>query len=137
MTDALIPGLRYRDGQAAISFLRDAFGFAEQLVIPGPDGTVAHAQLVLEGSMIMLGSSPSAELDQVIAAPAQAGGRATAMIYIRVSDPDAVHARAVAAGAHILLPVADQSFGGRAFMCRDPEGHVWQFGSYDPWTAAA
>lgn len=68
-----------------------------------------------------------------MALPAETGSRVTATLYLRVDDPDTHYARAKAAGAAILRDIADQPFGGRAYMCRDPEGHVWQFGSFDPW----
>jgi len=129
----LIPGLRYQDGPAAIEFLCRAFGFARQLVIMTDDGSVAHAQLVRGDAMVMLGSAPSAELQTYLALPEEAGGRVTASLYLRVDDPDAHYAQARAAGAVILRDIADQPFGGRAYMCRDPGGHVWQFGSFDPW----
>jgi uncharacterized glyoxalase superfamily protein PhnB len=129
----LVPGLRYSDGPAAIDFLVNAFGFERQLVIPGEGGTIAHAQLVLGEAMIMLGSQPSAELHAILATPSEAGGRVTHTIYVKVEDPDAHYARAIAAGAVIVRDIADQDFGGRAYLCRDPEGHCWQFGSFDPW----
>lgn len=129
----LIPGLRYTNGPAAIDFLCRAFGFARQLVIMTAEGQVAHAQLVRGDAMIMLGSAPSAELQALMALPSDTGARVTATLYLRVDDPDAHYAQAKAAGAVILRPIADQDFGGRAYMCRDPEGHIWQFGSFDPW----
>jgi uncharacterized glyoxalase superfamily protein PhnB len=129
----LIPGLRYTDGPAAIEFLTSAFGFERQLVVPGEAGTIAHAQLVLGDAMIMLGSQPSAELEAMLARPSDVGGRVTHTIYVKVPDPDAHYARAVASGAAIVRDIADQSFGGRAYVCRDPEGYCWQFGSFDPW----
>jgi len=133
MSATLIPGLRYADGPAAIDFLCRAFGFERQLVIPGEGGAIAHAQLTLAGAMIMLGSQPSPELAALMALPVEAGNRVTQTLYMIVADPDAHHAQAIAAGATIVRPLADQSQGGRAYMCRDPEGHVWQFGSFDPW----
>jgi uncharacterized glyoxalase superfamily protein PhnB len=129
----LIPGLRYRDGEAAIDFLCRAFGFERQLAVMGEGGAVAHAQLVMGDAMVMLGSLPSADLQAVMATPEEAGGRVTSTFYVRVADPDAHYQRAVAAGAVLVRDIADQSFGGRAYMCRDPEGYVWQFGSFDPW----
>ena len=44
-----------------------------------------------------------------------------------------VYKKAKAAGAEMVLDIADMSYGGRAFTCRDPEGHIWNVGSYDPW----
>jgi uncharacterized glyoxalase superfamily protein PhnB len=54
-------------------------------------------------------------------------------IYVVVADPDAHFARAKAAGAQILMELTDQDYGGRDYTARDPEGHIWTFGSYDPW----
>ena len=53
--------------------------------------------------------------------------------YVIVSDVDAHHKRAAAAGAEIVMPPAEQDHGGRFYACRDPEGNLWNFGSYDPW----
>ncbi len=50
-----------------------------------------------------------------------------------VADPDALFRSAQAAGAEIVIDIKDEDYGGRGFTCRDPEGHVWSFGSYDPW----
>jgi hypothetical protein len=57
----------------------------------------------------------------------------TGSSYVVVADADAVHARAVAAGAPIVMPIRDEAYGGRGFGLRDPEGHVWYVGTYDPW----
>jgi uncharacterized glyoxalase superfamily protein PhnB len=130
---SLIPGLRYSDGPGAIDFLCRAFGFVRQLVVMIDDGRVAHAQLTRGDAMVMLGSAPSAELQTIMLLPSESGSRVTATLYVRVDDPDAHCAQAKAAGATIIRDIADQDFGGRAYMCRDPEGHVWQFGSFDPW----
>jgi uncharacterized glyoxalase superfamily protein PhnB len=53
-----------------------------------------------------------------------------------VEDADKHYARAVAAGAEIVMELRDEDYGGRDYSCRDPEGHVWNFGSYDPWAVA-
>jgi uncharacterized glyoxalase superfamily protein PhnB len=50
-----------------------------------------------------------------------------------VPDPDAHYARAKAEGAEIVIDIKDEDYGGRGYTCRDLEGHVWTFGSYDPW----
>ncbi len=64
--------------------------------------------------------------------PDEAGGE-TQTAYIVVRDVDAHHARAMAAGAEIVIDIKDEDYGGRDYTCRDPEGHIWTFGSYDPW----
>jgi uncharacterized glyoxalase superfamily protein PhnB len=50
-----------------------------------------------------------------------------------VPDADEVYARVKRSGAEIVLDIIDQSYGGRGFTCRDPEGHIWNVGTYDPW----
>lgn len=129
---AVIPTMRYRDAPAAIDWLCRAFGFGRHLVVPGPDGAIAHAELSFGAGMIMLGSYGSGELDHLMAVPGDAGGRCTQSVYVVVTDVDAHHERAAGAGAEIIMPPRDQDFGGRSYICRDPEGHIWSFGSYDP-----
>jgi uncharacterized glyoxalase superfamily protein PhnB len=65
--------------------------------------------------------------------PDEVGGVETQAPCLIVSDCDAVYATAKAAGAAIVMEIADMDYGGRAFSCRDPEGHLWNVGSYDPW----
>lgn len=59
----------------------------------------------------------------------------TQSAYVIVNDADVVYARAKAAGAEILLDIKDADYGGRGFSCRDLEGHIWNFGTFDPWPA--
>jgi uncharacterized glyoxalase superfamily protein PhnB len=66
--------------------------------------------------------------------PDEIGLRETKGIYLVVPDADAAYAQAKAAGATIVLDIRDMDYGGRAFTCRDLEGHLWNIGSYDPWT---
>ena len=130
---AVIPALRYRDAVAAIDWLTRAFGFEKQAVYMGPDNTVAHAQLTFGNGMIMLGSIAETPFSKHLAQPDQIGHRETQSPYLVVSDADAVYATAKAAGATILLDIKDMDYGGRAFTCSDPEGHIWNIGTYDPW----
>ncbi len=128
----IIPALRYRDAAAAIDWLCRAFGFERHLVVPGEDGAIVHAQLTFGNGMIMLGSGQGGDFDKLIVSPSEAGG-ITQSPYIIVPEVDVHYARAKAAGAEIVVDIADQDYGGRLYSCRDPEGHVWNFGSYDPW----
>ena len=132
---SIIPTLRYRDAVAAIDWLCRAFGFARHLVVPGEQGSIAHAQLTCGNGMIMLGSARDDAFGQ-LQKPPLAGGVATQSPYIIVADADAHHARAVAAGARVVYPLTDQDYGGRSYSCLDPEGHLWNFGTYDPWRTA-
>jgi uncharacterized glyoxalase superfamily protein PhnB len=132
----IIPTLRYRDAPAAIDWLCRAFGFEKHLVVPGEGGTIAHAQLTFGNGMIMLGSARDDEFGRLQKTPAQVGGVGTQSPYVIVADADAHYARAVAAGAEIVYPLKDEDYGGRGYSCRDPEGHLWNFGTYDPWAEA-
>jgi uncharacterized glyoxalase superfamily protein PhnB len=125
----IFPALRYQDAPAAIDWLARAFGFERLVVHPGPDGTVAHAELALGGGVVMLGSTK----------PDTYGGRSPREVgevsqspYLWVPDVDAHHARAVAAGAEVFRAPEDTGYGSREYSCRDPEGHVWSFGTYRP-----
>ncbi len=130
----IIPTLRYRDANAAIEFLCNAFGFDRHLVVPGPDNTVAHAQLRFGNGMIMLGSaSNEGDYGNYVRPPQPPDRINTQGLYIVVTDADAHCAQAKAGGAEILRPPADQDYGGRDYTCRDLEGHIWSFGTYDPW----
>jgi uncharacterized glyoxalase superfamily protein PhnB len=133
MPASIIPCLRYRDAPAAIEFLCNAFGFERQAVYPDDEGGIAHAQLTLGQSMIMLGSHREDGFGALQVVP---DGPVTQSAYVVVADADAHHARAVAAGAVVVLPLQTEDYGGRGYSCRDPEGHVWNFGTYDPWAAS-
>jgi uncharacterized glyoxalase superfamily protein PhnB len=128
-----IPCLRYRDAPAAIEWLCRVFGFEQHLVVPDDAGGIAHAQLVLGGGMVMLGSARDNGYGQLMKLPDEVGGAQTQTSYLVVADADAAHARAVAAGARIALALQDEDYGGRGFSCFDLEGHLWSVGTYDPW----
>jgi uncharacterized glyoxalase superfamily protein PhnB len=133
-TSTVIPSLRYRDALAAIDWLIRAFGFRKNAVYLGDKNTVMHAQLTFGNGMIMLGSVDNGgEAGRFMVQPDEVGMRETKGIYLVVSDADAVYATAKAAGAEMVLDIRDMDYGGRAFTCRDLEGHMWSFGSYDPW----
>jgi uncharacterized glyoxalase superfamily protein PhnB len=133
----VIPGMKYNDAPAAIEWLCQAFGFEKQVVVPGPNGTIAHAQLVFGNGMIMCGSGTDTEFGRLIRTPRDLGGFGTMSAYVIVEDCDAHYARAVAAGAEIVIDIKDEDYGGRGYTCRDPEGHMWSFGTYDPWAHEA
>jgi uncharacterized glyoxalase superfamily protein PhnB len=130
MSDQTIfPALRYRDAPAAIEWLGRAFGFEPRMVVDGPDGTVAHAELALGGATIMVGTARPPDADEYSAAAPPPGGTA---LYLVVEDPDAHHERARAAGAELVRALQDTDYGSREYSVRDPEGNVWSFGTYRP-----
>ncbi len=129
----IIPGHSYRNAPAAIEWLEKVFGFQRHAVYEGPNGTIAHAELTLGNSMIMLGSGKDDEAHRAFKSPDELGGIETCCLYIVVPDADAAHARAVATGANVTSPLRDTPHGGRDFAVKDPEGHSWYVGTYDPW----
>lgn len=128
---SIIPALQYRDAKAAIAFLCAAFGFEKKAVYDGPDNIVAHAELTLGNGMIMLGSVNNSEYGKQLRRPDEIGG-VTMSVYAIVPDADAHCARAKAAGATIVREPVTQDYGGRDYTCKDSEGHLWTFGTYDP-----
>ena len=130
----IIPSLRYADAAKAIDWLCDAFGFERQMVVPGENGAIAHAQLGFGNGMLMLGSGGGHEgaFDERVRPPKSRKEPRPSSIYVIVEDADAHYARARAAGAEILSELEDPEYGGRAYTCSDLEGNVWTFGSYDP-----
>jgi len=128
-----IPCLRYRDAPAAIDWLCRAFGFTRHAVYEH-EGMILHAQLTYGNGMVMLGSvERSSDWGKLIVQPGEVAGRETQSPCVIVADADAHHAQAVAAGAEVVIALADQGYGGRGYACRDLEGHLWWFGDYDPW----
>lgn len=128
---AIVPSLRYEDAPAAIEWLGRVLGFESRMVIPDDAGGVRHSQLTLGRAMVMVASVRADEPGRRTATPAELGG-ITQSVYLVVPEVDAHHERARAAGADIVVPLADQPHGGRLYGCLDPEGHLWNFGSYDP-----
>ena len=118
------PAFRATDARALIDFLVTAFGFRE--VVAHEDGkTVHHAELAWpEGGGVMLGSVRDDPDDHWATQTGAIG------VYVVTDDPDAVHARAVAAGAEITRGLNDTDYGSREFAARDPEGNLWSFGTY-------
>ena len=136
-TVTMITTMLYRDADAAVNYLSKTFGFDPHAVYRGDDGKVAHAELTFGNGMIMLGPVGKGEFGKrFLTMPNDAGGRCTHSVYVIVRDMDAHHARSVAAGADIVMSLREVAEGGRNYSVRDPEGHVWSFGTYDPWERA-
>ena len=117
----IIPMLVCRDGAAEVEFCRRVFGAVELSRRVGEEGNVLHATLKLNDALIMIhGLTPHLEST----AP-QRNGTSPVVIYLYGDAVDPVIDRAVAAGARVLLPAADQFWGDRVGRIIDPEGHVW------------
>jgi uncharacterized glyoxalase superfamily protein PhnB len=125
----IYPTFRYRDAAAMIDWLQEAFGFTVRVKYMDGD-TVAHAELALGSAMIMVGSVRDDAYGAMVGAPAAATGGKS--VYVAVADADTACDRARAAGAKILEGPVDRGHGSREFICADPEGNVWSFGTYWP-----
>lgn len=128
---SIYPAVRYDDARAAIAWLKSALGFEEYVVYPGDGESIAHAELKLGGNLIMLGNVKD---DAYGKSPKSLGG-VTGVVYIAFDTPaeiDAAYARAKAAGAEIVRELCDTDYGSHEFGVRDPEGHLWSFGTYRP-----
>jgi uncharacterized glyoxalase superfamily protein PhnB len=121
MSQSIFPTLRYRDAHAAIDWLERAFG-AERTEVHEDGGRVVHAEVRIEGDLVMIGS----EAENAAPAPGSSS------VYVAIADPDAHHARAVAAGGEITRELVDTDYGSRDYALRDPEGNLWNFGTYRP-----
>lgn len=118
--------LSYRDAPAALAWFQ-ALGFTVIARQDGPDGTVTHSEVRL-GAVVLMVASDDAGYDVPALKDRSTGGG----LYLRVADVDALHHRAVAAGAREVFGPESTEWGTRRSRVLDPEGHEWSFGSYEP-----
>jgi PhnB protein len=123
---AVTPYLSIRGAARALDFYKQAFGAAEIMRMPGPDGKLGHAEIRIGDSRVMLSDEYA---DLAFLSPESRGGT-TVHIHVYVKDVDAVAARAVAAGGKLLRPVVDQFYGDRTGTIQDPFGHVWHLATH-------
>lgn len=121
---ALFPYLCVADTARAIDFYREVFGAVERFRLQEPGGRVGHAELEFDGTTLML-CDEFPEFD--IRRPTGEGGYSATM-HLHVEDADAVIARAVAAGATLLMAPSNAFYGERSGAIRDPFGHRWNIG---------
>jgi len=120
-SSVVMPRLFCRDVVAEIDFCKNTFGAVELGGRPGPDGTVAHALMTIGPAMIMI----EAEWPGLASRAPKPDGSTPVVIFVYVEDVDKTVERAVAGGAKILVPVANQFWGDRIGWVMDPSGHVW------------
>ncbi|MFC4944568.1 VOC family protein [Pseudonocardia sp. GCM10023141] len=113
--------LKYADADAALAFLTGPLGLTEVQVNRDGAGTIAHAELAHGTDVLLVGTRNGGEFDT-----------GKAVVYLAVDDPDAHHARAVAAGATVVQQLVDQPYGSREYAVSDPEGNIWSIGTYRP-----
>lgn len=120
MSQSVFPTFKYADAKAAIDWLERVLGAERVAVYEDDAGRVAHAEIRIGESAIMLGD--------------REGGTATppggVVTYVVVADADEAHRRAVAAGAQVSGEPVEQDYGSRDFTATDPEGNVWALGTY-------
>jgi len=119
------PYLCCKDAAAALDFYAKAFGAVEMMRLMEPDGRLGHAEIRIGDAVLMLADEYP---EMGIVSPRTLGG-SPVTIHLYVADVDALVARAVAAGATLVRPVADQFYGDRAGRISDPFGHVWHLAS--------
>lgn len=110
----------------AIAFYKQAFGAIERMRMAGPNGKICHAELQIGNSVIMLADA----MPERGARSPQSIGGSPISLHVYVTDVDNVIAKASAAGAKIVRPVADQFYGDRSGMLQDPFGHVWNIATH-------
>jgi PhnB protein len=123
-TPRITPYLYYEDVTGALDWLVRVFGLRERVRMPGPDGSVMHAELELEDGLVMLGRpGPDYRSPRRL-------GQVTHSLYVYVDEVDKHFRRAKEAGAKILEEPKDQSYGDRRYGAEDLEGHHWYFAQH-------
>jgi PhnB protein len=123
---ALTPSLAVENAAQAIEFYKRAFGAKERGRMLGPGDTIAHAELEIGDSVLML-SDPMPQ--STVTPPTKLGGTSVG-IFLYVEDVDSVVQDALDAGATVKMPVADQFWGDRFGVVADPFGHTWQIATH-------
>jgi len=123
---SLTPYLAVEDASKAIDFYKEAFGADELMRMPGPDGKIAHAELQIGDSKLML-SDPFPQSD--VRPPSERGGP-TGSIFMYVEDVDATFDQAQRAGAEVVSELEDMFWGDRFGTLSDPFGHVWSVATH-------
>jgi uncharacterized glyoxalase superfamily protein PhnB len=125
-TATLYPGLQYRDADAGMKWLEDVLGCERREDHRDDDGNVVHAELELQGAIVML-STAGVGREPFRSLPA--GGR---LVYCAVDEVDSLYEQVREANGDIALEITDTDYGSRDFTVRDPEGNLWSFGTYRP-----
>jgi PhnB protein len=123
---SVTPYLIVKGADRAIEFYKKVFGASQRMRMDGPNGTVGHAEIEIDGSAIMLADEFP---DMGYRSPQSIGGTGVSL-HLYVKDVDACFNRAVASGAKALRPVQDQFYGDRSGTVEDPFGHVWTISTH-------
>jgi PhnB protein len=123
---SVTPYLIVKGADRAIDFYKKVFGAAQRMRMDGPNGTVGHAEIEIDGSVIMLAD----EFPDMGYRSPQSIGATPVSLHLYVKDVDDCFNRAVAAGAKAMRPVQDQFYGDRSGTVEDPFGHVWTISTH-------
>jgi PhnB protein len=123
---AVTPYLIVNDAAAAINFYKRAFGAIETFRLPGPDGRIGHAEMLIGDSPIMLAD----EAPQMGARSAKTIGGSPISIMLYVENVDEQYPKAIAAGGKELRPLKNQFYGDRSGTLEDPFGITWTIGTH-------
>ena len=118
---SITPYLIVKGADRGIDFYKKVFGARQRMRMDGPNGTVGHAEIEIDGSVIMLAD----EFPDMGYRSPQSIGATPVSLHLYVKDVDDCFNRAVAAGAKSMRPVEDQFYGDRSGTVEDPFGHVW------------
>jgi len=124
--NTITPYLIIKGAAKAIEYYKSVFGAAVVVRMDGPDGRIGHAELQIGDSHIMLAD----EFPEMGHRSAESIGASPVSLLVYIPDCDKVVARAVAGGAKILKPVADQFYGDRTGFIQDPFGHLWSVATH-------
>ncbi|MGV3527294.1 MAG: VOC family protein [Flavisolibacter sp.] len=117
---SVIPSLAFDNSVAAMEWYQQVFGARERMRLENPDKSIAHAEIEIGGSIVMLADEDT----QYNSTPIRLGGNSV-NLHVYVPDVDALFQKAVAQGAKIIIPVANQFYGDRSGRLQDPFGYVW------------
>lgn len=122
------PALIVNGGNKALEFYAEVFGATERMRIPGPDGTLAHAEIEIGDSVVIV--EEASPYMGTKAPPSDGLEGSPTFLYIYVPDVDAAIERAVTLGATLKRPAQDQFYGDRDGFIIDPFGHGWTVASH-------
>jgi PhnB protein len=123
---SITPYVIVRGGAAAIAFYEQVFGARLRMKLDAPGSKIGHAELEIGDSLVML-ADEHPEMGAL--APPTIGGTPVGL-HLYLADVDAVAAKAIAAGAILKRPVADQFYGDRLGSIVDPFGHLWHISTH-------
>jgi PhnB protein len=126
---SVTPYLIVEGATEAIEFYKQVFGATERMRLPTPGGKIAHAEIQIGDSVVMLADQPTGPISGRLKSPNAVDGTAVS-IHLYIEDVDSVMDKAIKAGAKEVRPVANQFYGDRSGIFTDPFGHVWNVATH-------